>query len=558
MTMSFRWALLTVTMFSATTSTAGTASFDSFNYSGNDPEFSAPLAAGSYQNPILAGFYPDPSVTSDGEYYYLTTSTFGYFPGLPVFRSKDLTHWTLISHGVTAKQNINIPGRPATIGLFAPAIEYHDGTFYLLSTVIGGQGNFVVTSNNPEEGWSEPHWLPEIQGIDPSLFFDDDGKAYIVNTGYPEGEQAYPEHKTLWLQPFDPVSLTITGPRKPLVDKGTPQVVNPHHIEGPHLYKVAGKYYLSAAQGGTESAHSQVIFRSDNLYGPYESYSNNPVLTQRDLPEDRPLPVANTGHADFIQDHQGNWQAVFLGVRPYKDNHFNTGRETFLLPMEWNNGWPVILEKNDAVPFVVSSQTTTNTTPLLPTTGNFSLSEQFDDNSLHLDWLSLRTANRPWLSLRKNRATITATPGKLSEKGLPAYLGIRQQHKHAAFSASMAEISLEEGEFAGVALFQNESHFYQFGVRAIGDNGYTIEISQGDGNDEQATTKQVFSAALPVPVTGLELAVSVSPQTITFSYTDSDNVAHTLPWHGETSYLSTASAGGFTGVTLGLVATTGD
>ena len=161
-------------------------------------------------------------------------------------------------------------------------------------------------------------WLKEIDGIDPSFFFDDDGKAYVLNNGPPEGTPLYHGHRAIWIQEFDVAAGKLVGPRKVIVNGGVDLSKKPIWIEGPHLYRIKGWYYLMCAEGGTGRGHSEVIFRAKSPWGPFEPYAGNPILTQRDLPPDRPNAVTNAGHADLVQMKDGSWWAVFLASRPYE------------------------------------------------------------------------------------------------------------------------------------------------------------------------------------------------------------------------------------------------
>ena len=212
-----------------------------------------------------------------------------------------------------------------------------------------------MTAKNPRGPWSDPVWLKEIDGIDPSFFFDDDGKAFVVNNGPPEGTPLYNGHRAIWIQEFDLPANKLIGPRKVIVNGGTDLAKKPIWIEGPHLYRIKGWYYLMCAEGGTERNHSEVIFRGKSPWGPFEPYQSNPILTQRDLPADRANPVTNAGHADLVQMQDGSWWAVFLASRPYQDYLFNTGRETCLLPVHWKDGWPVILEHGKEIPYALKA-----------------------------------------------------------------------------------------------------------------------------------------------------------------------------------------------------------
>ena len=312
--------------------------FDWFEYTGHDAVFAGPLPPGSYRNPILAGFHPDPSITRAGDRFYLVNSTFGYFPGIPVLESTDIVHWHQIGNVIERPSQLKLDGLGISRGVFAPAIAFHGGLFYVVSTAVDAGGSFLSIARNPAGPWSDPIWLPQLDGIDPALFFDDDGRTYVLNNGPPPGKPQYEGHRAIWIQEFDLAEHQLVGPRKVLLDGGVDFAQKPVWIEGPHLYRRGGWYYLMCAQGGTGSEHSEVVLRSHSPWGPYTPFVGNPILTQRDLPAGRADPVANAGHADLVEAPDGAWWAAFLASRPYERIHYNTGRETFLLPVEWRNG----------------------------------------------------------------------------------------------------------------------------------------------------------------------------------------------------------------------------
>src|SRR5690606_17675582 len=194
--------------------------FDWFEYTGHDAAFEAPLPEGHFRNPVLAGFHSDPSVTAANGKFYLVASTFAFFPGIPVFESEDLVHWEQVGSAIHRPGQLDVDGLGMSRGVFAPAIEYHDGTFYVVNTSVDAGGNFFVAAKDPAGPWSDPVWLPTIGGIDPSLFFDDDGKVYILNNDEPEVPVRYDGHRAIWLQEIDIASGKPFGPRKVLIDGG--------------------------------------------------------------------------------------------------------------------------------------------------------------------------------------------------------------------------------------------------------------------------------------------------------------------------------------------------
>lgn len=332
------------------------AYFDWFEYRGRDRAFAQRLHPGTYRNPVLAGFYPDPSVTRAGNKFYLVNSTFTYFPGIPVFESDDLVHWRQVGNVIERAQSFNFDGLDVSRGMFAPTIRFHNGMFYVVCTAVDAGGNFLTVAKNPSGPWSDPIWLPGLEGgIDPSLFFDDNDKVYLLNNGLPEDGPRYEGHRAIWSQELDLAARKLVGPRKVLVNGGVEPAKKPIWIEGPHMYRREGWYYLMCAEGGTSTQHSEVIFRAKSPWGPFRPYAANPILTQRDLPRDRDHAIANAGHADLVEATDGSWWAVFLASRTYEGVHYNTGRETYMLPVTWHDGWPNILPPGQAIPYIVKA-----------------------------------------------------------------------------------------------------------------------------------------------------------------------------------------------------------
>ncbi|HVJ37557.1 MAG TPA: glycoside hydrolase family 43 protein, partial [Stenotrophomonas sp.] len=367
---------------------ADTVAFDDFHYRGRDVVFDAPVTAGQYRNPVLTGFFPDPAVTRVGDRYYLVNSTFTYFPGIPVFESEDLVHWRLLGHAIDRPGQLDFRGLGTSRGVFAPSIAHHDGTFYIFNTAVDNGGNYYLTAKNPAGPWSDPVWLREVDGIDPSLFIDEDGSAFLLNNGPPQGKPRYEGHRAIWIQAFDLKSGQPTGPRKVLVDGGVDPSKNPIWIEGPHIYRHDGWYYLSCAEGGTSTQHSQVVLRARSPWGPFKPYEHNPILTQRSLPPEREHPIANAGHADLVQGKDGSWWAIFLASRIYGQGHYQTGRETFLLPVQWRDGWPVILDEGKVIPQVAQAPAWMQpTASQAPNSGNFEWRDDFSDASPRPEWL---------------------------------------------------------------------------------------------------------------------------------------------------------------------------
>ena len=507
----------------------------------------------SFSNPVLAGFYPDPSICRAGNDYYIVNSSFSYFPGLPVFHSNDLLNWKLIGHAMDRPEQLNLDGAGVSRGLFAPAISYHNGTFYIVCTLIDKLGNFVITAKDPKGPWSNPVALPEVNGIDPSLFFDATGKSYIVfNSIPPNNISLHNGHRTIRMFEFDAVKLKVTGEEKLLINGGTDMAKKPVWIEGPHILQKEGWYYLLCAEGGTGYNHSEVVFRSKSVDGPYLSYEKNPILTQRQLDPGRKDPVTTTGHADFTEGPDGKWWAVFLGCRPYEGDYYNTGRETFMAPVEWKDGWPVINLGGDEVKYSYPINGSINKNREL-FNGNFYFRDEFYKGDLNKRYSFLRTVKEKWYTLtdKPGALTIHLQPATCSGTANPSFIAFRQSHIKGYAATAFQFNPQNENEKAGLMVFQNESHFYYL-CKTVKEGKPVIQLFKGTGKEPE------LMASAPLALKDdkdLMLKITANGGSYAFYYALKKNKWILLLDHADGKYLSTKGAGGFVGCMYALYAT---
>ena len=533
------------------------ALFDYFTYQGDDSFYKENPLQGenSFYTPILPGWYSDPSICTNGEGdYFLVTSTFTYFPGVPIFHSRDLVNWKQVGHVLSRpSQLVNMVGQHVSGGIFAPAISYnpHNKTYYMITTNVGA-GNFYVKTQDPFGEWSDPIRVPEVGGIDPSIFFDEDGKAYVVNNDEaPDFKAEYDGHRTIRVQEFDWKNDKMVGPRKIIVNKGVHPEEKPIWIEGPHMYKINGKYYLMDAEGGTSVNHSEVIFRSDSPWGPFKAWERNPILTQRHLSPNRPNPITCAGHADLVQAAEGDWWAVFLACRPINNRFENLGRETFLLPVEWSeDGFPIITQGDEVVPMIQCRKGVKRGENV--TFGNFSVSEEFGDSILDMQWMTLRGPATDLYSLTETPGYLTLKCGEKSskERDVPALVCRRMQHHEFQTETRMYFNPESAEEKAGLLLFKDEFHQYFMAV-SQSENGRQITLIQIGREDKVLATNPV-----PADATCFDLKVVSKGLTYDFLYSiDKGKEWKSLCDNVDAGYLSTAVAGGFTGTTIALYAT---
>lgn len=438
-------------------------------------------------NPIIPGGHPDPSICNVDDTFYIVNSSFEYFPGLPIHKSTDLINWELVGYGLhredQCKSEINLIDVQSDGGIHAPTIRYHNGLFYIITTNVYYHEdskttdfvNFIITAKKPEGPWSEPHILDGAPGIDPDIFFDDDGKVWYVGTHSPENPN-FPGEGEIWLQEIDIENWTLKGERSYLWRGACGGV----WAEGPHMYKKDGRYYLMIAEGGTSYNHAMMIAVSEKITGPYIPNDRNPILTTRHLSYDN--WVHSTGHADMIELNDGRWYMVALGIRGDQDRASNMGRETFLVPMTWEKEpfewkqikyeWPVIapisgkVERLNSVPFDKSSQVY-----------DTSFSDNFDSEDLHLEWNFRRVPLPETYSLSKRNGFLRlfASSNTITNRGRTSLLGVRQKESDFEYTTRLNFITETTNVEAGISLFQKDDNYINYTVIKTEKN-YELQI----------------------------------------------------------------------------------
>jgi alpha-N-arabinofuranosidase len=509
---------------------------------------------GTYTNPILAGFYPDPSICRAGDDYYIVNSSFAYYPGLPIFHSKDLVNWRQVGHALDRPEQLPLIGAGVSRGLFAPAISYYKGIFYIVCTLIDRGGNFVITATNPSGPWSNPVYLKEVNGIDPSLFFDETtDKAYIIyNSDPPGGKTLWNGHRSIRMYEFDYNHKKVKGEEKLIVNGGVDTSKHPVWIEGPHIYQINNWYYLMCAEGGTGYNHSEVIFRSKSPEGPFIPWEGNPILTQRHLDRNRKNPITTTGHADLVDTKDGQWYAVFLGCRPYEGDHYNIGRETFMAPVTWTpDGWPVITKGAEEVRYRYPLPTIAKGKVVNNFSGNFTYRDDFKNANLDLRYTFLRTVTEKWHSTKDKNGwlALNLRPQTVSGKDNPSFVGFRQQHHKGSATVKLNFIPGAENEKAGLVIFQNETHFYYL-CKSVAAGKPVVELYQSSKDSMQLLAAQGLKSAAK----NVYLRIEPDEARYIISFSTNGKKWDTLKVV-DGKYLSTATAGGFVGSVFGLYAT---
>ena len=499
------------------------------------------------QNPIMPGFYPDPSICAVGEDYYLCNSTFSYVPGLSLMHSKDLAHWEQIGNVLTRHSQIPLEGADHSQGLFAPTIRYNNGTFYVICTNVTHGGNFIVTAENPEGPWSEPHYLVDADGIDPSLFFDEDGKCYYIGTHpNPDGGAKYNGDWYIYIAEVDLENWKI-GEKKDVWNGALKGCIWP---EGPHIYKENGYYYIMHAEGGTGPEHSVMICRSKDIWGPYEGNPKNPILTHRHLGKD--YPIKYVGHGDIIKTPNDEWFMTVLAVRPLE--RFTTmGRETFLCKFIWEDDWPVVnpgigmltdtveidLPEWDPVKDTSSYTVRTSGKTTLPGTDKDYVFA--DMKELGDEFLFLRNYPDDMCKIEADGLKLKVQAEDIKAVASPSFVSIRQQHHYFTSTATLDINGLSDNDSAGLVLLQNNL----YNLQVVVSGGKANMILCQDGKEEVVGSLDVKDVS-----EGSFVTVSIKVEGLNTKGFAGDK----LLGEAGVSNLSTEVAGGFVGCCIGMYA----
>ena len=440
----------------------------------------------TFLNPIINGGYPDPSIVRVDDDFYIVNSSFEYFPSLPIHHSKDLVNWELIGYGIDRPSQgtgkVNLYDVQQQGGIHAPSIRYHDGLFYIVTTNVYSpvdkskpteMVNFILTAKNPAGPWSDPYVIEGAPGIDPDIFFDDNGKVWFVGT-HDTGNPNKNGIGEIWIQELDLNNWKLKGQRHSIWRGACGGCC----VEGPHIYKQYGRYYLMVAEGGTSYNHAVMIASSENIEGPYDSNPKNPILTSRHLSNNN--WVHSTGHADLVQLKDKRWYMVSLGIRNEMDSTSNMGRETHLMPVVWEEAWdnwvevekgrwePVIIkwpvvapntgkvERNTSIPFLDKKQNI-----------NYSFYDDFTSSKLDLQWNFRRVPRENTYEINSKIKTLklNLSPESFELRSQYNLMGFRQKETEFEYSSSMNFKPKKNFSEAGLSIFSQDDNYINFTVK---------------------------------------------------------------------------------------------
>ncbi|MBR4554397.1 MAG: family 43 glycosylhydrolase [Ruminococcus sp.] len=485
-----------------------------------------------FKNPVVKGFYPDPSVCFANGKYYMVCSSFQYFPGIPLFESEDLVNWTQIGYVLTRSEQVMLDKINSSGGIFAPTIRFNNGRFYVVTTNDTTSQNFYVYTDDIYGEWSDPIYVDQ-GGIDPSLYFEKN-KCYFMSNGEDDKGVCGAVQ----------CEIDIKTGKKLSESKCIWQGSGGRFLEGPHLYKIGKWYYLMAAEGGTEYGHMITCARSRSLWGRYSRNPNNPVLTNRNK---APYIIQGIGHGDLIQDQNGNWFILSLGFRQihlWMPFH-NLGREVFLTPVKFGeDGW-----------FTAGADGTTEES--FEIEGDFTQNEKknftFGNTSWNVDWSYMRKPDLKKYVLEDTKATLFGSDITLEDADSPTFLALRQKDFSFLMSADVA-VAPEGNDAsaryeAGFTVYMCENEHYDVALRKrLGAEGYEVVLKLNIGGIKHV------QKAVPIKSNKVKLIVKADNFSYSFLFKEEDENIGMPIGYGYAKYLTSEVSGGFTGVMLGMYA----
>lgn len=488
----------------------------------------------TFKNPIQPGFYPDPSICRVGTDYYMVHSTFEYYPGVPIFHSTDLVNWQQIGNVLNRPSQLNLPDSlKASQGIFAPNIHYHDSLFYMITTCVYCNNNFFVTATNPAGPWSDPIWVTDAPGIDPSLFWDDDGKSYYVGGGNLNGTREWEGQNGAFISEIDLKTGKLVGSKHQMTFG---HATNAVWGEGPHLYKINGRYMLMIAEGGTSIHHAITVFESKTIFGKYEPSLINPVLTHRHLGKN--YPITSVGHCSIVETQNGEWWGVLLGIRELEGKNM-LGRETFLIPLIFEDGWPVfnpgigVVREHERLPDLPQS-----VKPDTKTRCNF------DQPQLPLNWNMLRTPQSNWYKIENSMLVMQTRPQKTTQNTNPSALMRRIQHFTFESYANINFKTTKDTEEAGFIALYSDKNQYRLAL-----SNKKVKLICVKNGIEKIVDEQSYK--------GNEVVFGLKANKMDYQFVYGSNKDNMMPIGPlqDASMVSTSNEWGFTGPFVGVYTT---
>lgn len=514
------------------------------------------------KNPIIPGYYPDPSICRVGDDFYMVCSSFELYPGIPIFHSKDLMNWEQIGNVMTKENDFHVERSYGGNGVMAPTIRYQHGIFYVINANFSDKGNYIVTAKDPKGPWSMPHYLEDVPGIDASIFFDNDGKCYVMGTGNVWDNGTGVKERGFWIAGFDIDNFKMTGEPFTIFNSGLRNGDSP---EAPHIYHIGEYYYLLFAEGGTEHYHSVMVARSKELFSFFEGYRGNPIMTHRMM--GTYANISNVGHADIVDTPDGKWYAVLLASRNIDGVHKNLGRETYICPVVWESAWPLFSPKTGRLDFEYEGTGLKEVTFL-----EEAKRDEFDNKTFAPYWVCWGTPYVDYYGISDSKLNIRCIKQGIFQELEPVKIGrprrkdafapiiARRQREFAYKVSCRMDFIPEKNESAGLAIVQAFNHQYRFErVQEDGRQYLQVVLCRAEYNEYPflpgffSESKEEVLKRIPMDSQNIILMIKCDGRRISFYYGDEEN---NLTWMTSDDVLRihTEKNGCMTGTLIGMFA----
>ena len=465
------------------------------------------------KNPVLPGFNADPSIIRVDDTYYIANSTFEWFPGVRLHESKDMVHWKLLPSALSTTTLLDMKGNPSSGGIWAPDLSYADGKFWLVYTDVKvtegpfkDMVNYITTAEDIHGPWSDPIRVNGV-GFDASLFHDDDGRKYLVQQTWDHREYHH-AFDGITLTEFDTDTMQLKPETARNIYNGTEVKL----VEGPHLYKINGYYYLFEAEGGTGPGHRITVSRSRELKGIYEPCPYNPIMRQNNPDE----IIQRCGHGKPVQTQNGQWYMVYLCGRKIGDGYSILGRETALDPITWTaDGWPIVNNLNGPSALQVK--------PELPETIWESESDDdFNGIDLSKEWWFSRVPEPDGINLADSHVYVKGSLYDLDSMKARNILLRRQKHFKFSAICKMNMPELYPGQNCGMTCYYDENTYIKFGIFATLEEQPRLMLNIVEKIGKEVITHEGIQVDNSNPYIYLKCDTNYLRRTFSYSYDEKD------------------------------------
>jgi len=505
-------------------------------------------------NPVLPGFYPSPSVCNANGQLYMVTSSFTYFPGLPIFTSKNGVSWSQIGNVISSPEQMSLKGTGLTYRLMAPTLRFYEGKFYCVCNQADGLGVFLVTAENPAGPWSKPVSIEGAEGDDPSLYFDDDGSVWYCGVRYVKENPLFEDHNEIYVSKINLNSAKLVGEKKVIVGI-TSKFTG--YLEAPHIFMHDDLYYVVYSEGRTGLYHAVSVARAEEILGEWEINAANPVLTHRNMGHS--AGVVAVGHGDIFFDKDNRWWLAVAGVRPYGEKNKrspNMGRETFFAPVRWEDNWPFIawetghIENAYSLSGIVVKRADDDADAV-----SFPVVDDFNAADLQNFWVCVRERNCDFINCTEKSGNLRLYGGKPIGNEDNFSMVVRRQTGFCYEACTEVRCYFaNDNDCAGIICYQNEKNSFRLQLKLRGKVQVLELIKTLGGVDEVVKEVVVGGGSMEGRIV---IRIVAERQLLKFEYGPDERNMNLFDEKFDSSILAPNRVGGYSGIMIGMFAVAG-